>query len=325
MRKIALAALLATGTLPVLSGQVPAKKRVAVFDFDNAAVQGGMTLSVFEGAKPPNVGQAASNLLINRLVQGGAVTVIERAAIDKLLAEQNLTNSDRTDPLTAAKLGRILGVDVIVLGSITRHDYNDRTTGGGGGGFGMFGRGSIMSTKHDIQAIVQLSARLVSPDTAEVVAVAQGRGEIVRKGVKVDLRDSARGAEMMGGTANNPIMNEAMDNAIVQLVTELNPAFAKLPARTPVIDGLVADANESGRLILNVGSQNGLKPGDRLQVWRAGKEVRDPATGKVLLRDDTLLGEAVATTVNDISAIATFNGTETPKTGDLVKSLPRQK
>src|SRR5438309_3522784 len=87
-------------------GQSP-KKRVAVFDFDNAAVQGGMKLPFVE-MSAPNLGKAAADLLITKLVQDGNVSVIERNAIDKLLAEQNLTNSDRTDPVTAAKLGKVL-------------------------------------------------------------------------------------------------------------------------------------------------------------------------------------------------------------------------
>jgi hypothetical protein len=61
-----------------------------------------------------------------------------------------------------------------------------------------------------------------------------------------------------------------------------------------------------------------------LQVWRAGKEIRDPATNKVLMRDDTLLGDASVTTVNDISSIATFRGTQAVKSGDIVKTPARQ-
>src|ERR1700745_3438111 len=94
-------------------GQGPPKKRVAVFDFDNAAVQDGMKLPFVE-MNPPNLGKAAADLLITKLVQDGNVSVIERNAIDKLLAEQNLTNSDRTDPVTAAKLGKVLGVEAII-------------------------------------------------------------------------------------------------------------------------------------------------------------------------------------------------------------------
>ena len=321
MRTVALAAVLAAGA-SVVSGQA-VKKRVAVFDFDNAAVQGAVTLPFMSSGTPANLGQAAANLLVSKLVKDGSATVIERAALDKLLAEQNLTNSDRTDPLTAARLGRILGVDVIVLGSITHYDLDDKTTGGGSNplrGFGGFG-GSGMTTKHDIKALVQLSVRLVSPDTAEVVAVSEGIGEILKKGVKVDMRDSRA---MMGGSAGSPLMNEAMDKAIAQLGGDLGAKLPKLPARTPVIDGLIADANESGRLVLNVGSQNGVKVGERLQVWRTGKEIRDPVTGKVLLRDDTLLGEAVVITVNEISSIATYTGAQPAKTGDTVKTPQKQ-
>jgi curli biogenesis system outer membrane secretion channel CsgG len=299
----------------------PQKKRIAIFDFDNAAVQGGVKLP-FAEANTPNLGKAAADLLITKLVQEGKVSVIERDAIDKLLTEQNLTNSDRTDPVSAAKLGRVLGVDAIILGTITRYDYADKTTGGAGGArFGGFG-GTSMKTKHDISAKVQISTRLVSPDTAEVLAVSQGTGEVNRKGVKVDMRDMSQ-ITMMQGNTNNPLMNECMDTAVTQLVTQLKEAFPKVPARMPVIDGLIADVSDSGQLILNVGAHDGVKLGDRLQIWRAGKEIRDPASDKVLMRDDTLLGEAVVSKVNDISSIAQYKGTTPVKIRDLVKSIPK--
>lgn len=320
MRLVAWVAILALGAVPGWS-QGPQKKRVAVFDFDNAAVQGGISLPFAEN-NAPNLGKAAADLLITKLVQDGNVSVIERNAIDKLLAEQNFTNTNRTDPASAAKLGRLLGVDAIILGTITRYDYADKTTGGGGTRFGGFG-GISMKTKHDINAKVQISSRLVSPDTAEVLAVSQGTGEINRKGVKVDMRDMSQ-SSMMVGNGNNPLMNECMDSAVAQLATKLKDVFPKLPPRIPVIDGLVADANGSGQLVLNVGAHDGVKLGDRLQVWRAGKEIRDPVSGKFLMRDDTLLGDAVVTTVNDISSIAQYKGAEPVQVRDLVKSVPKQ-
>src|SRR5215472_7941325 len=187
MRVVVWATILALGAVSGW-GQSP-KKRVAVFDFDNAAVQGGMKLPFFE-MNPPNLGKAAADLLITKLVKGGNVSVLERNAIDKLLAEQNLTNSDRTDPLTAAKLGRVLGVDAIVLGTITHFDYDDKVTGGGGARLGGFG-GVSTKMKHDIKAKVTLDTRLVSPDTAEVLMVSEGSGEFDRKCVKIDMRNNA--------------------------------------------------------------------------------------------------------------------------------------
>src|SRR5690242_14938348 len=120
MRKVVLAAILAAAIAPAGLAQA-SKKRVAVFDFDNAGVQGPTTSLFMTSSAPPNLGKVVANLVVAKLVKDGAATVIERAELERLLAEQNLTNSDRTDPLTAAKLGRILGVDVIVLGSITQY------------------------------------------------------------------------------------------------------------------------------------------------------------------------------------------------------------
>ncbi len=72
-------------------------------DFDSAAVQGGMTSPFFQTVAP-NTGKAVADLIVTRLVKASEVTVIERAALDKLLAEQNFSNSDRTDALTAARI-----------------------------------------------------------------------------------------------------------------------------------------------------------------------------------------------------------------------------
>src|SRR5579872_1349986 len=290
MRTVVLAVMFVAGVTAIF-GQANAKKRVAVLDFDTAAAtQGGVNFGIFQTGSGPNLGKVVADLLITRLVQDGSASVIERAALDKLIAEQNFSNSDRTDALTAAKLGRLLGVDAIILGSITNYAYEDKTKGGGPrlGGFG----GYSTSTRHDLRALVQVSARVVSPDTAEVLFVAQGANEINRKNVKVDIREMNRNP-LTGQSSGDPMMHESMDKAVAQLSTELEKTFPKLPPRSAVIDGVVADANSSGRLVLNVGSQHGVKVGDRLQVWHAGKEIRDPVTNRVLMRDDSLLGDAV--------------------------------
>ena len=46
-------------------------------------------------------------------------------------------------------------------------------------------------------------------------------------------------------------------------------------------------------------------------------------SGKFLMRDDTLLGEAVVTTVNDISSVAQYKGAEPVQVRDVVKGMPK--
>lgn len=295
------------------------KKIVAVFDFTNAAVQGGIESSSLQ-TSTADLGKGVSELLISKLVQDGTVSVVERSAIDKVLAEQNLSNSDRADPATAARLGRLLGADGVVLGTITRYDYDEKMKGYVGGGRAKRSAPSPKA-KYDIAAKVQISTRLISPNTAEVLAVSEGVGETNRKNVLMDVRDTS-GRVMQAVGENSPVVNESMDKAIAQLAARLEPEVAKLPPHVAVIDGLVAGTSESGQLVLNVGERDGLKVGDRLQVLRAGKEILDPASGKLLMRNDTVLGEAIVTKVTDISATAEYHGGEPVKVRDLVRSIP---
>src|SRR5215510_11217377 len=114
------------------------KKRVAVFDFDYGTVHGEVA-SIF--GSDIDVGKGVSDLLVKYLVKDGTYSVIERKAMDKILAEQNFSNSDRANPNSAAKLGKLLGVDAIIVGSITQFGNDNKSTGigGGGGGLGGFG------------------------------------------------------------------------------------------------------------------------------------------------------------------------------------------
>jgi len=116
------------------------KKRVAVFDFDYATVKTN-TAALF--GTDIDVGKGIADLLVKNLVTDGTYSVIERKALDKILAEQNFSNSDRANPASAAKIGKILGLDAIIVGSITQFGNETKNTniGGGGGGFGGFGIG----------------------------------------------------------------------------------------------------------------------------------------------------------------------------------------
>ena len=295
------------------------KKRVAILDFDSVA--GSVPANPYLQTAAANPGKTAADLLVNKLVEDKACSVIERTAIEKLLTEQNLSNSDRSDPLTAAKLGKIFGVDAIVLGSITRYDRDDQTSNGSGVSLGGFGS-RTPKTKHDIKAVAQISARIISTDTAEVLAVAQGSGEIERKmttSSSPGLVISRAAGVLGGGLANDPLLSEALQQAVMKLASDVEGKLPSVPAHPVVLDGLVAAIRPSGELILNVGARDGIKPGDRLEVQRLLEPIRDPATGRILRWEQDRLGEASVTEADDVSAIAMFSGSQAVKVGDHVR------
>jgi curli biogenesis system outer membrane secretion channel CsgG len=115
-----------------------------------------------------DVGRGVSDLLVTALVKDGTYSVIERNALNKILAEQNFSNSDRANPTSAARIGKLLGVDAIIVGSITQFGNETKNTGvgGSGGALGGFGIGGFSHKKS--KAIVGLTARMIDVDTAEI-------------------------------------------------------------------------------------------------------------------------------------------------------------
>jgi len=89
------------------------------------------------------VGAGISDLIVKGLVRDGTYTVVERSALDAVLAEQNFSNSDRANSSTAAQIGKVLGVDAIILGSVTQFGTEKKGTSIGGlaGKWGGWGGG----------------------------------------------------------------------------------------------------------------------------------------------------------------------------------------
>jgi len=317
------ALLVLAGALSVSAlGQT--KKRVAVFNFEYGTVSSSVA-QIF--GTNMDVGKGIADLIVERLVQSGTYSVIERKALDKILAEQNFSNSDRVDPNSAARLGKILGVDAIIIGSITQFGRDDKSVGVGGGAVGglagRYGLGGVK--KRDAKAVVAISARMVMTDTAEILAAANGRGESSRSGVSLlGAGGSSGGAgagavNMSSQNFANTILGEAVTKAVSDLSSQLDSQAGKLPTKVVAVSGLVADV--SGRtLILNVGSAGGVKVGDRLKVMRPIREVRDPATGKVIRRVEEPVGEVVVTEADANSSVGTFSGAGSVKVGDAVRN-----
>jgi curli biogenesis system outer membrane secretion channel CsgG len=308
------------------SAQTPAtprKKRVAIFDFDYATVHSGVS-ALF--GQDVDVGKGISDLLVTYLVKDGSYSVIERKALDKILAEQNFSNSDRANPTSAAKIGKLLGVDAIIVGSVTQFGNETKNTnvGGAGGGLGGFGLGGFGHKKS--KAIVAVTARIVDIDTGEILAVAEGKGESARESTSLlggggNWHGFGAGhADFGSSDFQSTIIGEAVKAAVEKTSTEVIAGKDKLVTRTVIVQGLVA-AIDGGQLILNVGGKQGVKVGDQLNVERVTKEIKDPSTGTVLRRLSTPVGVVKVTDVDDISSIATPVSGTGFKAGDAVKTI----
>lgn len=305
--------------IPVSAQQ---KKRVAILDFEYGTVQSWVD-NIF--GTNVDIGKGITDLLVEKLLNTGQYSIIERNALDKVLKEQNFSNSDRADSSSAAKIGQILGVDAIITGSITQFGSDDNSTGVGGFGrrLGGFGVGNVRL--NNAKAIVGVSARIIDINTAEIMAAVTAKGESKRKGAALSggggsgWSGGGGGIDMGASNFRNTIIGEATHQAVENLATELAGKANVLPTRTVSVEGLVADV-DGKTMILNVGTRSGLKVGDTLTVQRKVREVRDPASGKVIRAITEAVGSATVTEADESSAVASFVGAGAPKVGDVVKT-----
>jgi len=299
------------------------KKRVAIMDFDYATVHGGVA-ALF--GQDVDVGKGVTDLLVTYLVKDGSYSVIERKALDKIMAEQNFSNSDRANPTSAAKIGKLLGVDAIIVGSITQFGNETKNTNLGGAGGGLIGYGLGGFGHKKSKAIVALTARIVDIDTGEILAVAEGKGESQRESTSL-LGGGGNWHGFGSGNADfgssdfqSTIIGEAVKSAVEQTSTQVIAGKEKLVTRTIVVEGLIA-AVDGGQIILNVGGKAGVKVGDQLNVERVTREIKDPSSGKVIRRIATTVGVVKVTDVDDISSVATTVSGTGFKTGDAVRTV----
>ena len=315
-------ALVAGLAVQPANAQAKRRPRIAVMEFDYATVQ---TYSQAMFGSNVDIGKGITDLLITGLVKDGTYSIIERQVLDKLMTEQNFSNSNRADPTSAAKLGKLLGVDAIIVGSITQFGNETKKTGigGNGGTFGGFGLGGIGHSNS--KANVAITARIVNVDTGEIMAVADGFGQSARSSTSLlgggghDWSSGGGNVDFGSSNFQSTIIGEATKAAVDKLSADVIADSPKISVRTVTVDGLVA-AVDGGQVILNVGKRAGVNVGDQLEVVRVTKEIKDPSTGQVIRRLTSTIGVVKATDVDDTSAVCAIVSGAGFQTGDAVRT-----
>ena len=306
--------------ITVISGaSAQDKKRVAVMDFEYQTV----TTSVYElFGSNVDIGKGITNMLVTNLVRNGTYTVIERQALDRILAEQNFQTSGRADASTVAQIGKLLGVDAVIMGSITEFGRDDKKVGIGiAPKIGPIKLGGI--GKNESKANVALDARIVDVQTGEILAIAQGRGESKRGGAKFYAGGTPLGSggiDMSSSNFQGTIIGEATREAAGKLLEEITGASTKIVTRVVAISALVADVS-GNEVTITVGASAGVKNGGSYEVVRPGREIKDPNTGRVIRRVTSPVGTLKITSVDADFAVGTLTGGPA-KAGDCVGSCP---
>ena len=258
------------------------RKRIAVLPFDDGAVRESSYYGrVFE------VGRGVADMLTTALLKTNKFRVIEREKVDAVLAEQDLGKTGRVDAETAARIGKVLGVEYLLTGRVTEFSVETK-----GGSIGALGRGDLRDLSLSRStADVKLDGRLVDSTTGEIVFAFTGGGHDSRANVGVAVLDVGRvsfGSAEFFRTILGAATRSAVDNSVKEVASAANEVIYRPPDLSK-INGYVVYV-EGPNIMTNLGARYGVKVGDRFHVLRPGKEVRDPQTGELLTVITTPVG-----------------------------------
>ena len=272
------------------------KKRIAVVNFEDKARYGH------------NIGQGIADMLVTKLVESNQYLVVERNELDAILKEQGLGQSGLVTQQSAAKVGQLLGVEMIVTGSVSEFGEKKSKVGGGIGSLGGFNIGVATKT-----ARVGVDIRLVNTSTGEIIAAKSAEGE-----------DSSTGLDNVGiedvnfhnsETWNNTQLGIASRIAIEKCVDYINEGMSGIPWEGKIIKA------SGGTIYMKPGSKGGVQPGMKFTVYHPGEELIDPDTGLSLGSEESKIGEIeyVADIGDGKAGKAIVKSGTGMQTGDLVR------
>ncbi len=298
MKKISLslmAALILTAALASIAGaQEPAIKfRVIVGEFVDKSQH-----TWYHG---PHPGTGMADMLITALVKTGKFRVFERAALDELLAEKNLSMSDLANPNANVEQKLEIG-DILVKATITEFGYKESKAGGALKKLG--GRAGVGS----YTGRVAVDLRLIDIGTGEVLWADAVTKEETSRSLGLSTNEFSFGDQKK---FDDHVVGKATRKVINGIVEKLEEQVANRPWQ-----GLLITADDL--LFIDGGTELGIKNGMVFEVKRRTKVVKHPKTGKILKVLYENVGVVKATEVEDgITTVEAVEGSGF-ETGDMV-------
>jgi curli biogenesis system outer membrane secretion channel CsgG len=324
------------GTPPPATLPAAPPIRIAVLDFDVSPEAKSYYKRGF--GTDDQLGTAAASSVSSTLIADGRTTVIDSSSLSKILQEQTLSNSDRAETAGLAKIGKLLGVDAVLVGSISDLETKDRKLPYGWA-LGSISGAALGSARLDKQRMmplteVHMSARLIDVNTGEIIWAGAASGESSRSGQLSPGNMTKASPKAKTGNDAQKALEEAGHSIARQLSAA--PAVAALSSPRPSgalpsfssDDGLSGTvlAMSDGTVTFYVPPGFPVKVGDTVNILRVSGALKDPKTGKVLKSVSEPVGAALVQEVDGTAAVAKLvQQTSSPvKVSDHVVLSPKK-
>lgn len=244
--------------------------------------------------------QGATDLMVNALLNTNRFRVFERAKLDAILQEQNFLHfCGLVDQTTAVKLGKMIGVDSILTGSITNISFKKAE------GIKI---GPLKVGKSSVKVVMTI--RIIDITTGEILFSTVQEEEASKSAISGVLPIPIPGGIGFSHEEAVDILSavELICNKVVlNFVAKMDKKTVELSSAP--LEGYVVkvESTSSGGIIqvyINLGESSGIKVGDEVRIYREGEVILDPKTNEILDRELDLIAQARVMKVKDKLSIA---------------------
>lgn len=259
------------------------KKRIGVVSFENSSSYGGR-----------DFGEGLADILISELMENRNYQVIERSHLNQILKEQARGASGIIDGYSAVEIGKVLGLDYLVIGNIISADVEFKNVLG------------IVSSK----AKVVISVKMIDARTGAILFSEQAEGTKGASSVPGDgAFVSSSSKRFVSFSAYMDAARKAISDVAFK-INELNP-----------LEGVVVHVDKK-KIMLDLGRNHGVREGQTYRIFREGKPIYHPTNGQLVTVETIDLGYLKITSIEaDISygQISKKESNAVIEPGDLVR------
>jgi curli biogenesis system outer membrane secretion channel CsgG len=272
------------------------------------------------GAK--TVGAGAAKMLETSLVKSENFDVFTRQEMDKVLKEQALGQSGLVTPQSAAKAGQMIGVNAIVIGTVT--EFGEKKSGtkisgqtmrvltGGNNrdknlGVALLSAGGLGFSKAEARVVIDV--QLIDTTTGRIILAESSEGTESSVGVSI-------AGISTGSSIDDTMVGKALRQSINRLVNSISKQMVNIPWSAKVV-------KVSGRdVYINAGMNSNITQGMVFEIYKKGEALIDPSTGESLGHEETLAGEAMTSRIMERVTVAAISSGTGFRAGDIVRLKP---
>jgi|GEM_PF-642121 Uncharacterized protein involved in formation of curli polymers len=243
------------------------------------------------------IGNAVKDMLTTEISKTGCFVLVEREQLDKTLAEQALGQSGVMDSSFAPRVGKLIGAEFVMIGSVTQFGVRTETSDG------------FFKDSKTQFADAAVDVKLVNVETGEITLSLSGAGHAKR------TFTSILGMGSSGG------YDEALESQALR--SSLAGFAAKIAAEVEKSPWMCYAMVRGDQVYLDAGSRSGIAVGQQYEIFTKGEPIYSPSTGAVLGYEEATMGVVkVDRLLGADGAVAVLVSGRYPDKQGIVRRLP---